>query len=397
MRHLLAALAALCLFPTLVLAAALPATPATLAAVRAKAVCGDTIVLSAEAFGPTAWPARDCTAAPLTIDARAASLTQWSFVDARGLVILGGEFRPGQNATGGWTTALAIAGVGANADGTPKGGCAGVTVRGAKVTGPFSAVPGQPFVAGQGNGLDVRRCIGVEIAGVAASGLANGFLVGSVRDLKVAGIECEKDRIDCIQLANVWNAQVSGVVCHATLITAAEHPDCVQMYSITGLLKASDVTIEKVECVGRMQCVFTPQVDRLLIRNSDLAMGGGNAIAVGYADQVRIEDNRVRTLASAPYKASINLYPGLTNVSRCGNEVDGVKDPPCPGAVTAEQVAALQQQLAALSAKAAEDQAAAVTSAVTSATTQLQSDLSAVRAALASAKAKAGEISALQP
>jgi hypothetical protein len=326
------------------LAAVVPATPATLQAAWTSARPGDTLDLGTGVYGPAVLKARTF-APPLKIKADAATVTEWRFVGVSGIDWTGGTIKN----LGGAGKALSIEG-GTKPDSTNAGDCWGWRVTGAKVVGPFTATPGQPFVPGQGYGIMVSRCRGVEVSRNSLSGFKVGLLFGQSYDITADANGFSLMAADGINLGQVWGARITNTDCYAMMLLGDNHPDCVQGYSRpfwpnsrTPAPPTSDLVITGTRAAGEMQGVFLgnhvrdyaadkygpaiPGVDdggfdRVLIADNDIAMGGGNAIAIGGGRGVVVRNNRIQTLPGAPYLANLNADPVKNpGIVRCGNVV----------------------------------------------------------------------------
>jgi hypothetical protein len=344
-------------------AAVVTATPATFDAAWVAAGCGDTITLGAGDYGPRVLAPKACAAKPVVINAKAATtLTAWTAKRVSGL-----ELRDGPLRSVGGGAALTFEGS-KLADGSPGADCRNITVLRARAVGPFRAVPGEPFVAGDGYGVGFSRCQDVAVQDSSFTGFKVGILFGQTSRAAAIGNACAMMRSDCINFGQVWGGRAERNVCHATIITGGEHPDCVQAYSrpfypnsTTAAPPTSDLVIAGNVCVGLMQCYFLGNhsraypdgvtrddggFDRVRVEGNLGVMGGGSAIGLIGVRGLILRGNEVRTLAGAPYLANINVKPSAapegdaltlaapTDV-RCGNVVAagagkaGVAEPPC--------------------------------------------------------------------
>ncbi|WP_293904503.1 right-handed parallel beta-helix repeat-containing protein [Phenylobacterium sp.] len=330
------------------------ATPATFDSTWTAAGCGSTLTLAAEEYGPRVLTPKACADNPITLEAKGATLINWTARGVSGLTIEGGTWKNRNNGPR-WTSAVAFEGS-RNADGTPGTDCRRIAIHNAKVVGPFNDAPGQPYQPGDGYGVNFLRCQDLVVKDSVFTGFSNALLFGLSSRVTVDNIECGFMRSDCMDLGQVWGAKISRVYCHTTLITGKEHPDCIQVWSryfypgsTTPAPPSSDLEIRNNRVDGKMQGVFLGNhvrtyVDgqvhddggfaRVLIEDNQITMSGGNAIGVSGATDITVRNNRVASLPDAPFMANINLAKN-TGVVRCGNIVEsgggkrGSKDPGC--------------------------------------------------------------------
>lgn len=232
--------------------------------------------------------------------------------------------------------------------------CTDVQVVGVEFVGPEMLANGQPYVQGDGYGVQFTRCKNV----VVDSCFIHGFKVGCVLYLtdgfKVTNTNFFHMRVDCIDIAQSWNGLVSHNVMHGTHILTDEHPDGVQMWSRPDAKPTANITISFNVIVGYMQCIFGGNHDRLqpvgfvplntaplkvatmmndggfdniVIDNNDLWGGYPSAINMIAARGLTITNNRIRTLMGSQYRASLNVDATCTNVSRFGNTVEAGGNP----------------------------------------------------------------------
>lgn len=327
---------------------AVQATPANVAATLTAAPCGAVVALDPTA----AYPANltivrpvDCSAAPLVIAAGGATIDTWAFPRVRGLKITGAKAVNHFNGVG-YTAALTFTGS-PNPDGSPAWDCGAISIVGGSVTGPFKAIPGQPFVPGDGLGVSFMRCSDVAVSLVKFTGLNHALTFGVSRRVSATGNDFTFMRSDGIDGGLVWGATISRNTFSATLITGAEHPDGAQFWSAltypnskTPAPYTTDILVSGNLCLGQMQCIgFTDHATggfgKVTIENNVVANGGGGAILVGAARDLTLTNNDVRTTAGATYLANINAATRNTVTRRCGNVVadgggkKGSTDAPC--------------------------------------------------------------------
>lgn len=308
-----------------------------------SAPCGSTITLAPQIFGPLTPSARPaCPGSPLTLNAKGATLVNWSFRSVVGLVINGATIKNRASAAG-WTTAMSFAGSAAT-DGSPGADCGQISINAATVIGPYAATAGQPYQPGAGYGLSFMRCQDIAVTNSSLRGFGQGLLFGLSSRIVVDNVECAFNSADCINLGQVWGAKISRVYCHATLVLPAVHPDCVQAYSrffypnsLTPAPPTSDLVITNNVAIGQMQGVFLGNhvrtyndgkahddggFARVLIEGNFVAMTGGNAIRADGAVDIKVTNNRVETLPGSPFMANVQLSVSPT-ARRCGNTIGG--------------------------------------------------------------------------
>ncbi len=272
-------------------AALLAATPATLDARVAAAGPGDTIRLAEDFYSLVRIANRSWPVA-VTLDARGANLAGLKLDGVTGLHVLGGSF----NGTVSQPDYVNVVEVNHGRD---------IVLDGAKISGTGAA----------GFGANFRWGTQVAVLNATFRGLQKGVIFNEVDGGRVADTSFAKMRSDGINIAASRHVVVERVTCSDFAPIPADHPDCVQMWSIKGLPPTADVAIRDSQATGAMEG-FTGfdhgdgGFDRIVVTGNTVRVTYPHGIALYAARDSVIENNDIATLPGSPYQARINLGEG---------------------------------------------------------------------------------------
>ena len=272
----------------LLAAALLTATPATLDARLAAAQPGDTVKL-AEDFYPIVRIANRNWPVAVTLDARGANLAGLVLDKVGGLHVLGGSF----NGTVSQPDFVNVVEVNHGRD---------IVLDGAKISGTGAA----------GFGANFRWGEQVAVVNATFKGLFKGVIFNEVAGGRIADTGFTHMRADGINIAASHDIVVERVTCTDFAPIPADHPDCVQMWSIKGLPPTADVTIRDSHATGAMEGFSgfdhgDGGFDRIVITGNVVRVSYPHGIALYGARASRVEGNDVATLPGAQYQARINI------------------------------------------------------------------------------------------
>jgi nitrous oxidase accessory protein NosD len=273
--------------------AALTATPATLPAQIKAAQAGDSITLTAGAYGAITITNRTF-AAPVLVDASAAELTALTIRKVDGLEWRGGTLAGPREAS-----------IGVNVVQS-----AHVTIKGMVISGPKA-------------GIAFSEATDFEAVGNRFDGVrSDGVLIAMSQRGRIIGNQCLNFR----PIRATYDAK-------GKLIKDGDHPDCIQGWSRLAYPPTGDLLIEGNVAHGEMQGITFFDAgqggyDRITIRNNDLMLEYWHGVAVYEGRGTVITGNRVRTIPSAkarnfpfqPIKAWVYTLRGVGQ-RVCGNEV----------------------------------------------------------------------------
>lgn len=318
-----------------VAAAQLTATPENFASVLARAQGGDILILKG-VFTAVKLKGRRFER-PLIIDASAATLVAWKIDDVSGLSIKGGvakptsKFEPKRNAVI-HGSALAFNNV------------SRIRLESMRFQGPEAPVT-DGLNPADGYGAYFRYASDIDVVDCEFRSFKSAALFGQTDRFKLQRSTFRAMRSDGVNVANSWNGLIENNDFRETNRTNKEHPDAIQMWSRPKAKPTSDIVIRGNTVVGSTQGITgfnhvrdgvdDGGFDRILIVDNDVQVGFAQAIAVGSGRDIKVMNNRVRTLPGAAYRASINVShsPGAV---RSGNIVEpgagkrGDSDPDAP-------------------------------------------------------------------
>lgn len=286
-----AGLAALCLGGP-VAAATLSATPTTLVAVFNAAAAGDTIRLAAGTYGRTALRDRRF-ATPLTINAADARFTSTlSFSNVEGVVLRGGRYQ---------VPAIQYA-------------------RGITVSGGADISIEAPIVTGYATtqGVSVSGARAITVVDGRFTGLKLGIGLTQVTGAELLRNEFSRMTSDGINIAGSHQVLARYNRCSDTRIEALAHPDCVQMWSITGWPPQSDIEVSDNVISGPTQGISSFNgsaggIDRLTVQRNRIDTSYPNGIACQECRDAVITDNVLTTQLGAQWQTRINMSGGARN------------------------------------------------------------------------------------
>ncbi len=280
-------------------AATLTATATTISSVFAAAKAGDTIRLSG-VFGRTALANRSFATA-LTLDARGATFTDTlSLSSIVNVKLIGGHYG----------NAKALAPVGIRIFQS-----SGITVS-------------MPIVVGNGtssHGVDVAASSGITVDKGSFTGLKLGVGFVAVTNGRITGNSSVRASSDGFNIADSHNVLVSRNSCSGTVIYAAAHPDCVQLWSVAGHVPQSDIEISDNTATGATQG-FTSfngsdgGGDRLKFLRNRVDTSYPQGVACYECRDSQFIGNILTTQAGAQWQTRLNVIGGRNNLIS-GNSV----------------------------------------------------------------------------
>lgn len=277
-------------------AASYVATAANFKSIFAGAAGGDTIVLSGR-FSTTVFQNRSF-ATPLKIDARAAQFNGVLVVrDMRGLVFTGGRY-------------------GASTDTYQNAG----TIR---VENSDSIHFTNPQLVGDGlgkaRGLTFGDSSDFSVTGGTFSGFRLALASGSSSDGVFASNRITRSTSEGINISNSHFITARGNVCSGGIPSVGAHPDCIQMWSVTGQPVLSDIKLLGNEAYGRTQgfTLFNPERGgglriSMIGNRVDTSLPQGIA-CYGCVDSI-ITDNVLTTLPGSRFRTYLRVIGGSNNI-----------------------------------------------------------------------------------
>jgi hypothetical protein len=278
----------------ILVAAALSATPQTLAQTLGKARAGDVVTLAPGHY------------AKVEIDGQ-------RFDPA--LVIQAGE--------------AAVAGISIT-------NSAGISWHGGVISAPAAEGPGRA-----GYAIAILKADSVTIAGTAIGNAQHGIVMGGVSNILIKDNELKAFTIDGIDIGrNSHDVTIDGNRCES-FATGKPHPDCIQAWSRAGA-PVSDIIVTNNVTRGRLQGIFfgnhperagspDPGFDRVRIEHNIVEVTKPNGIAVYDCRDCILRYNKVSSLPEAPFRVKAHAVRGKALI--CGNEVadfsQGPASQPC--------------------------------------------------------------------
>ena len=272
----------------------------------------------------------------ITIDARAATISDWFVDDAGGLLILGGTFHlapPRTNPkTGGpaWGAAIRFE------------NASNVEISEAMFAGPGKADAKDSNLYGEGYGAVFHASSDVVLTRNQFSGFKVGLVLGLVDKFRITNSTFTAMRADGMDIAAAHDGLIEGNSCSGTIVRDGEHPDCVQLWSTPTAPPTSDIAIRHNKVTGNTQGISLFNhvrngvddggFDRITIEDNDVNVAASQAIALSNGRDSVVRKNHVSTVVGNRYRASINA---TGDIRRCGNVVEpgagkpGVTDPRC--------------------------------------------------------------------
>lgn len=282
---------------TLLATALLSATPATLTARLATAKPGDTIKL-AEDFYPIVRIANRDWPVAVTLDARGANLAGLVLDKVGGLHVRGGNF----NGTVSQPDFVNVVEVNRGRD---------IVLDGVKISGTGAA----------GFGANFRWGTDVAVLNATFRGLFRGVIFNEVVGGRVADTSFTRMRSDGINIAASRQVVVERITCSDFAPIPADHPDCVQLWSIKGLPPTADVTIRDSRATGAMEGFSgfdhgDGGFDRITITGNTVRGSYPQGIALYAARDSVVEHNDVATLPGSQHQTRINIIDGERTKAR---------------------------------------------------------------------------------
>ena len=280
-------------------ASTINATAATLAAAFASAKAGDTIKLSGS-FGATYFSNRTFSSV-VTIDARAATFTgTLAIVKVGGLKVLGGQY--------GSDTALVTPAIRVNTSD--------------RIT--FS----KPVVSGNGtsaHGIDVGGSTKITVDGGSFTGLRSGVAFTGVTQGLITHSTSVRSASDGFDIADSHKINITFNSCSDTRMTPGAHPDCVQLWSIAGHPRQSDIMISDNIATGPTQGFSSFNADdggglRISMLRNRVDTSWSEGIACYNCDYSVFKDNVLTTQPGALYQTKVHIVGGSHNTAS-GNSV----------------------------------------------------------------------------
>ncbi len=289
------------------------ATAATLTKAFAAAKAGDTIKLSGS-FGATALSNRTF-ATTVTLDARAATFTGTLAITHVGnLSILGGQF--------GDSSTLLLQAVRVN--------------QSDKITFSKPVVVGN---ASSGHGIDFIGSSHVVVDGGSFAGLRAGVTFSGVNGGIITRSTSVRAASDGFDIADSHQIKITHNSCSGTEMTAGAHPDCVQLWSIAGRPRQSDIEISDNTATGPTQgfSSFDPEAGgglRIEMLRNRVDTSWSEGIACYNCDYSVFQDNVVTTQPGALFQTRIHIVGGSHNIIS-GNSVGAYAGPAAPAQLLA--------------------------------------------------------------
>lgn len=292
-------------------AVSLVATSSNFASVFAAATAGDTIILKGN-FGKL-YLADRTFSTPLRIDARDATFSgTMNIRRLSGLSVIGGRFGDG---TGIWQDAGTVSvSNSSNISFTQPT----MTAAGLGKARGFTFVNTRDFNVSDGTFSGFRLAIG-----------SIGSTDGTVTNNRIT-----RSTSDGINIANSHRITASGNHCSGGIPTLGAHPDCIQLWSISGQPPQSDIKLLYNTAIGNTQGFTSFDADKggglrisMIGNRVDTSMPQG-ITCYGCFDSI-ITDNVLTTLPGARWFTRINVIGGGNNIV-ANNSVGGLPPPPPP-------------------------------------------------------------------
>lgn len=269
------------------------ATPATLHAVMAHVVGGDTVKLVGS-FGLTSLTDTGFTSL-VTINASAATFTDTLLLDGVANVdIVGGRFGSASAVTT-YDKAVLVTG-GSN-----------VTFTRPSVTGYYTG-QGIAF-AGTTDAVVTGATLSKLHAGVVFAGVVGGSISGS------RSIGSVSDGFDIVDSSDI---DIGGNTCSGSTPLVGAHPDCVQLFSSAGAPAMANIAIHDNRATGMSQGFdnfgATPGSTNISIVDNRVDGLFPDGIDCYYCVDSTITGNRLTSLAGAPYLVNLNVPYGTNNI-----------------------------------------------------------------------------------
>lgn len=265
------------------------ATAATIVGVFAKAGSGDTIKLSG-AFGLTKLQGKS-SATAITLDASKAVFTDTlEIIHVDGLHIYGGKFDV--------------------TSGTSHAGHAAVAYGGSNIWFDKATVIG----VGNQQGIGFSRTTNVQVTNSSFTGLGVGVGLDGVTGGVLTKNNFLKAYSDGIDIGGSHNVTASYNSCAGTVPGPGVHPDCIQMWSITGQPLQSDNTVSYNSAMGATQG-FTSFAGgggglRLSILHNQVYSSYAQGIACYDCIDSNISFNSVNTIQGSRFLTNIHVVGG---------------------------------------------------------------------------------------
>ena len=300
-----------------VAAATITVTPATFDSAVAAAKGGDTLALVGT-FGKIRIIDRDFATA-VTINASRATFTSTLTLDnVDNLTVGGGTF---------------------NIAGAPQYTQAVAVYGGRNIA--FNA----PNISGSagGEGIVFDGTAGATVASGTFRGLQVGIVLGSVTNGVATHNTVTGAVSDGIDIANSHGVTASYNSCSAGAPGPGVHPDCVQLWSVTGQPLQSDIIVRNNRATGPTQG-FTAFASmggelRVQIINNSLTTSYPQGVACYECVNSTISYNSLATMAGALYLTNLTVSGGT------GNSVVGNVIKPYAGAVSGSHIGMLDASL----------------------------------------------------
>ncbi|WP_310498645.1 right-handed parallel beta-helix repeat-containing protein [Sandarakinorhabdus sp.] len=185
---------------------------------------------------------------------------------------------------------------------------AGIKLTDGQLTG--SQTKGPP-----GYALLVRQSADVEVLRGHYTDARQAIIIDRSSDVTVRGAQITRMTIDGINIGNSQRVIVDGISCRDFTPLPTAHPDCVQLWSRPGLPTTTDVTVRKSIAVGDMQGITAFNhlkrgdlgFDRVRFLDNQVEGAYPQGIALYDGRDSEVTGNVTRTRPGAKYRTSINV------------------------------------------------------------------------------------------
>ena len=307
-------------------AAVLNANPTNFASVFAAARDGDTIKASGT-FGAVSLRNRTF-ATGITLDATDAVFTNTMMIqNVTGLKVLRGTY-------GSRTQAM-------------SSGRAIIVSTSANVTLQNNTFIGNGLTPGIGNlanhGVLVQSSNNVKVSAGNFSNLYTGIGVGSSTNVHLDSSKFTGMTSDGINIADSHFVTAIANTCVGSVPFFGAHPDCIQLWSLTGRPVQSDITLQGNYAYGDTQgfASYNPEAGgglRISMIGNIVETTYGEGITCYNCTDSIFRDNLLSTLPGSLYRTIVNISGGGNNI--IANNTIGLKGAPLPLATLAMRTAA---------------------------------------------------------
>lgn len=166
-----------------------------------------------------------------------------------------------------------------------------------------------------GYGAQLNGAERITIEDVLVTKAERGIVINRSRAVLIRNALLKQLRTDGIDIAASQNVTLDGVTCRDFSPQFGDHPDCIQGWSVPGLLATSDISIFNTVISGKMQGIFFGNsawggFDRVRVTGSQIVGGFPNGIALHACRSCELRSNRVSTFPGSTYQARINIEGG---------------------------------------------------------------------------------------